>query len=313
MESNSSWHSYSSIFNIGHAAAKPLTQTTEKVFVQEKIDGSQFSFGVFSGELRVRSKGVVMDPDVPASMFTKAIAAVRSVQDKLVEGWTYRGEFLSKPKHNVLPYGREPKNNIVLFDIEHADCAFLSPFNVEEEALRLRMDYAPIFYSGMGCDLTHAMLLSYLDKTSILGKCPIEGVVIKPLEYNIFGADKKVLMAKYVSEAFKEKHIGEIKNEKANSTLEGIANQLVLQYATPQRWRKAIQHLKENNQLSFEPKDIPIVMKEVIEDIEKDSVEEIKDYIYSRINKKLHRGFTCGVPEYYKKYLLERQFENEET
>lgn len=310
-DGNSSWHSYSSIFNIGHAAAKPLTQTTEKVFVQEKIDGSQFSFGVFSGELRVRSKGVVMDPDVPANMFTKAVAAVRSVQGKLTNGWTYRGEFLSKPKHNVLPYGREPKNNIVLFDIEHSQCGFLSPFDVEEEAFKLGMDFAPVFYSGMGTDLTYAMLVSYLDKTSILGKCPIEGVVIKPLNYNIFGADKKVLMAKYVSEAFKEKHIGEIKNEKANSTLEGIANQLVLQYATPQRWRKAIQHLKENNQLSFEPKDIPIVMREVVEDIEKDSLEEIKDYIYSRVNRRLHRGFTSGVPEYYKKFLLERQFENE--
>jgi hypothetical protein len=43
-----SLRSYSSPFNLGHKALEDLFDGT--VTVQEKIDGSQFSFGVFNGD-----------------------------------------------------------------------------------------------------------------------------------------------------------------------------------------------------------------------------------------------------------------------
>lgn len=53
-------HSYSSIYALGHKALEDLLKTP--VLVEEKLDGSQFSFGVYinqEGErlLKCRSKG----------------------------------------------------------------------------------------------------------------------------------------------------------------------------------------------------------------------------------------------------------------
>jgi hypothetical protein len=39
----SSWHSYSSIYALGHKALAELFM--EPVLIEEKVDGSQFSFG----------------------------------------------------------------------------------------------------------------------------------------------------------------------------------------------------------------------------------------------------------------------------
>jgi hypothetical protein len=52
----SSWHSYPSIYNLGHRALTDLF-SGGLVLVQEKVDGSQFSFGLIDGVVRFRSKG----------------------------------------------------------------------------------------------------------------------------------------------------------------------------------------------------------------------------------------------------------------
>src|SRR5277367_5153959 len=84
-----SWHSYPSIYNLGHRAIETLLN--EPVYVEEKIDGSQFSFGVdFEGQLRVRSKGAVMHVDAPEKMFKLAVATAQHLKPDLVCGWTYR-------------------------------------------------------------------------------------------------------------------------------------------------------------------------------------------------------------------------------
>lgn len=101
-----SWSSYPSIFALGHRAIAELTNFP--VHVQEKVDGSQFSFGVFDGEIRVRSKGAEMYPEAPEKMFQKAVDTVKALQDILIDGFTYRGEYLAKPRHNTLAYDRTP-------------------------------------------------------------------------------------------------------------------------------------------------------------------------------------------------------------
>jgi hypothetical protein len=40
-----SWNSYPKVYNMGHAAIADLL--LDDVLVEEKVDGSQFSFGVF--------------------------------------------------------------------------------------------------------------------------------------------------------------------------------------------------------------------------------------------------------------------------
>ena len=105
-----SWHTYPKVYNMGHAAIRDLL--LDEVIVEEKIDGSQFSFGLFlnpetgATELKVRSKGAVMITDAPEKMFAAAVETARSLP--LTVGLTYRAEYLLKPKHNTLCYNRTP-------------------------------------------------------------------------------------------------------------------------------------------------------------------------------------------------------------
>src|SRR3990167_7567137 len=111
-----SWHSYPSIYNLGHKAVVDILNWP--VMVQEKVDGSQFSFGVDDdGSILIRSKGATMYVDAPQKMFSGAVETVKRLAGVLHNGWTYRGEVLSKPKHNVLAYDRVPTGNIVIGEI----------------------------------------------------------------------------------------------------------------------------------------------------------------------------------------------------
>ena len=51
MNEPTSWHSYGKIFNLGHKETEALFDGP--VVVEEKIDGSQFSFGSINGELNL--------------------------------------------------------------------------------------------------------------------------------------------------------------------------------------------------------------------------------------------------------------------
>lgn len=97
-----SWHSYPKLYAMGHRAIAEIL--LDDVLVQEKVDGSQFSFGKFpiqvgdngeiidvGYELKVRSKGATFPVDAPEKMFSKAVETVKSIQHLLKPGWTYRG------------------------------------------------------------------------------------------------------------------------------------------------------------------------------------------------------------------------------
>src|SRR5438309_103134 len=130
-----SFHNYPSIYALGHRYLEELL--LDPVVVEEKIDGSQFSFGVFNGELKARSKGAIIFPDTPPKMFAKGVAAAQARINDLQDGWTYRCELLDKPKHNTLTYGRIPKENIILFDINPSEEAYLDVRDKAKEAKRL--------------------------------------------------------------------------------------------------------------------------------------------------------------------------------
>ena len=110
-----SWHSYPSIFALGHRALADLL--LDPVIVEEKVDGSQFSFGLFERVavcdephetvLLCRSKGAQLNLVAPEKMFIRAVDVVKELP--LHTGWTYRAEYLAKPKHNALAYDRVPE------------------------------------------------------------------------------------------------------------------------------------------------------------------------------------------------------------
>jgi hypothetical protein len=303
-------HSYSSIYNLGHAAITDLFDGP--VIVEEKIDGSQISFGLIDGELQARSKGATLNLLAPDGMFAKAVAVINSLKNMLPINYIFRGEYLAKPKHNVLCYDRHPENHIIIFDVEKwHESGFVSPEEKREMARRLGLECVPVLYRGMIDD--PQALRNLLETQSVLGGQKIEGMVIKPEKYDLFGRDKKVLMGKFVSEAFKEVHAATWKDEHGTKGSRDIIQILAAQLATPARWQKAVIHLKEAGKIEGSPRDIGHLIPETQQDILKECSELIREQLFSWAWPQLKRMCTHGLPEWYKGELMKSQFEQEQS
>lgn len=299
-----SWHSYPSIFAIGHRAMRDLL--LDPVIVEEKVDGSQFSMALLDNEdgdrvLHCRSKGAQLNIIAPEKMFSEAVAVAKSLD--LRRGWTYRAEYLKKPKHNALAYDRIPEKHLIVFDINTGHEEYMGYAEKAEECARLGLEVVPLIYEGMieSAEQFRAMI----DRTSALGGQKVEGVVVK--NYRRFGPDKKVLMGKFVSESFKEVHAAEWKG--ANPSKSDIVDRLIDMLRTPARWNKAVQHLRERGQADDSPRDIGLLIKETQADIEKECMELIAEKLAEWALPQIMRGVVRGLPEWYKDELLKRQFD----
>lgn len=294
-------HSYPSVYALGHKAIEGIF--SGPVVIEEKVDGSQFSFGVISGEIEVRSKGKQMFLDAPEKMFLSAIETVRKLAPMLHPDWTYRGEFLAKPKHNSLAYDRIPRDHIILFDVTTGLESYLPPEEMQAEAERIGLESVPVLFTGKIDG--YEMFASFLQRVSILGGCKIEGVVVK--NYALMTMEKKVAMGKYVSEDFKEIHSAEWK--KTNPTGADFVRLLIDKYKTPARWQKAIQHLRDDGKLEGSPRDIGNLLKATGEDVEKECSDEIKAALFNHFWPQIRRGVVSGLPEWYKEQLAKSAFE----
>lgn len=296
-------HSYPSIYNLGHRAIADLLRGP--VIVEEKVDGSQITFGVIDGTLCIRSKGAEVHVAAPEGMFAKAVVAIAAVAEQLVPGWHYRGEYLQKPKHNTLAYERTPANHVVIFDIDRDGIGDFADRTTKEEAARsLGFDCIPELYRGVIEDET--LLRDLLSRESYLGGQIIEGVVIKPMNYDLWGADKKVLMGKFVREDFKE--LNQKAFRTANPTHGDVVQVIGQALRTEARWQKALVHLRERGLVEGSPRDIGQLIKEVPVDIEKECAEEIKERLFRWAWPQIRRIATAGIPEWYKSTLLSEQF-----
>lgn len=307
-------HSYPKVYNLGHAAVRELLLDT--VIVEEKVDGSQFSFGLVKTgqhvedsvtidryDLQMRSHQAAIDPENPPKMFKEGVELVRAMAARLTPGYVYRGEYLSKPKHNTLAYDRIPLNNIIIFDINDGEESYLSPEQKDVEAARLGFEVVPVLLEG--ALTSYDAFASLLETVSILGGQKVEGVVIK--NYSRFGRDGKALMGKFVSEAFKEKNGANWKSE--NPGQRDIITRIAERYKTPARWDKAIQHLAEQGVLTNEPKDIGPLFKEVQTDTLAECGDEIREELFRWAWRDIGRQLTAGLAEYYKERLARQQFE----
>lgn len=299
-----SWHSYPSIYAIGHAAIADLL--SRDVLVEEKVDGSQFSFGIFGGELAIRSKGAKMHIEAPERMFSRAAETVKEIGPLLRDGWTYRAEYLAKPKHNTLAYDRAPDKHLIIFDINIGNEQYLDYDAKAEEARRIGLEVVPRIFTGRISSVDQFRDL--LDRQSILGGQKIEGVVVKPL-VPIFGLDKRALLGKFVSEHFKEIHGVEWK--KSNPTPSDVVMELGKRYQTPARWAKAAQHLREAGKLEGAPRDIGNLIKEAVADIEKECGDEIRQRLFEWAWPSIRRMATHGLPEWYKEELLKSAIDSQ--
>lgn len=293
-----SWHIYPSVFALGHGAIADLL--LDPVIVEEKIDGSQFSFGIFDGVLRARSHRKELVLDAPEKMFQSAVDVIRTLP--LHDGWTYRAECLSKPKHGVLAYDRTPEKGLIIFDINIGHEKYLIYNAKQAEAARMGLETVPLLFVGNIENPEQVKAL--LATQSCLGGQTVEGVVIK--NYFRFGKDKKVLMGKFVSEVFKEIHTSEWK--KQNPTGKDFIGLLIEKYKSEARWRKAVQHLREAGKIEGSPRDIGPLIKEVWPDIVKECKEEIQNALWKWAEPHLSRGVIRRLPEWYRSELLKEQF-----
>lgn len=300
-----SYHSYPKVYALGHRAIEGIL--SDPVVVEEKIDGSQFSFGVFDGEVKCRSKGCHIVMDAPQKLFREAVDAVNEIAPLLHDGWTYRGEYLQKPKHNTLKYDRIPEKHIMIFDINTGMETYLSRKPKEEECLRIGLECVPLIAFGSIDSMIE--FDRFLDRESILGNEKIEGFVIK--NYFRFGADGKAMIGKFVREGFHERNCAEFR--KANPRSKDIIANIIDTYRSEARWQKAVQHLSESGTLHGDPKDIGALIKESASDTHSECADEIKDALFKWAWPQIQRGITGGLPEWYKAKLLESCFDNKES
>ena len=296
----SSWHSYPKIYALGHREVKDIFSS--EVIIQEKIDGSQISFGIFDGELKIKSKSKELVLDAPDKMFIKAVNIINDIKDRLHDGWTYRGEYLVKPKHNALAYDRIPNNHIILFDINSGHESYMLDFDVKDHAEKLGFECVPTLMRGSILDPTN--LPNLIESTSCLGGQKMEGIVVK--NYSMFGTDKKVLMAKFVSENFKEIHKQNWKI--SNPGKNDVIQLLIASLKTEARWHKAVIHLKEKGNLDQSLKDIGNLMKEVDADIKAECLDYISEKLVAWALPNILRGVKGGLPEWYKRLLLNEAY-----
>jgi len=296
--------SYAQSFALGHRYLERLFDGP--VVVQEKYDGSQFSFGLVEGVLEFRSKGCQVFAEQPDKLFTLAIASATSAHENglLVEGFVYRGEAFRARKHNAMVYERMPFGGFVLYDVEMDGQHFLPPAAVTNCATMLGVESAQNFGTWLGVtDPVEGVVglpnfQELLERRSSLGGGPIEGIVIK--NYTQLGVDKKFLFGKLVRPEFKEAHATAWRQGV------GIVDQITKRYATPMRWLKAVQHLQERGELVNAPQDIGALLVEVKEDVIREHEEDIKDALFQHYRREIVRGLTHGLPEWYKASLSAR-------
>lgn len=300
-----SFCSYPKLWALGHYAIENIFDG--EVYVEEKVDGSQFSFGFIRGELKCRSKSVALNMFAPEKMFVPAIESVKAIHEAtpLIPEFTYRGEYLARPKHNVNAYDRTPEKLIIGFDISNGHESLLSYEEKLAEFKRIGLEHVPLLKKGVIEDPQE--LRSLLETKSILGGQLVEGVVVK--NYNKITKLGQIMMGKFVSEAFKEVHNTEWKE----NTNAGLIEQIITEYRTPARWHKAVQHLAERGELKSEPSDIGSLFKEVNYDVLEECGEEIKGKLFKQAWPSISRGITRGLPQWYKEELLKKAFNSEEV
>jgi len=283
----------------------------DPVEITEKLDGSQFKFGLVDGNLMCCTKGSVLDLDTKDKLFKPAVETCKKLYNRglINDNYTYFAETLCKPKHNTLTYDNVPKGNIALFAAYSKQAnTWLSHASITGHAAIFDIDVVKLLFSDyIQTDNTpidkQKLYDNFLKTTSQLSGTPIEGFVIKNLyrEAMIGGTVIPFIQAKFVSDEFKEKHESNYTFKSSSSSWDAYKER----YRTEARWNKSIQHLRDEGKLLDSPVDIGKLMTAIKEDITDECKDEIVKFLWNHFGKDLLRKACHGFPEHYKKYLLE--------
>jgi hypothetical protein len=293
------------IFTLGTRYIQNIFE--DEVIVEEKLDGSQFSFAKIDGEMIYRSKGCRQMLEQPDKLFKLGIDYLESIKEIIPENIQFYCEYMAKPKHNTICYERIPKNYFMLFGLYNLkeqlflkDRKFLSDW-----ADILGMERVPTLFQGKINSFDE--IKNLLNTISFCGKSKIEGIVIKNYNKDVLvgGQVLPIMCGKFVLEEFKEVHNS---NWAKENTGKGRWDVYKNSFQTEARWLKAIFYLRDNNELENSPKDIGKLMKRVNIDIEEEEKENIKDFLWKEFGREVLKTATRGLPEFYKEYLAKQNF-----
>lgn len=298
---------YPKVMHLGSQGIENLFKGS--VYVQEKVDGSQGSFRLDpdTDMLEFRSKRVAIANDDDDNNFGAWVNAITELKDEIIPGYTYRGEVLRSPKHNTLCYERAPKHHFIVFDIQPNPYNWFTPEDVQEECDRLGLEMVP--WEKRDDITTVDDVMHMLDNISVLGKSKIEGMVFKNYEqYNTRLLDWPSF-GKFVRPEFRE--MNDKSHKLKNPGKRDAIAIIIANLKTDARWLKGIQRMRDDGTITLEPRDIPVIMKDIKEDIEAEEKENVKEMLWTAFWGQISRGSVGGFAEFYKAYLLERQFEKQ--
>lgn len=278
----------------------------DEVEITEKIDGSQIGWRWIGDNFVVRSHGreiyneaIGLTCDDP--MFIKAVDHLVSVKQTIPRGIMFYGECLCKPRQSTLTYNQTPLNYIALFGAQFDDESWTSWVNLRYFAALMHIDIAPLLVARGKTNAQQALEL--LDMESFLGGQKIEGIVVKSFKpWMPFGTIEYIKSAKIVSERFKETHR---EHWGYSNTSQGGLESLKQSIRTEARWRKAIQHLREDGEFTDDLRSIGPAIKRINVDIEEEEKEDLKEALWNLYRKDLLRAATNGFAEWYKLQLAQ--------
>ncbi len=294
------------IFEIGHHAISNLFDG--EVEITEKIDGSQFTFGIsLDGRLVVRSKGKELFFEDPEKLFLVAVAWVQKNEQVIREvcspGTFICGEFLRIPKHNVLAYSRVPRNNIMIFGVREKQNLVPDYQRIKEMADHLDLETVPLLDRATLSSFEE--LKKYLTQESGLGGTILEGIVVKNYkQYCTISDFNWISMGKFVREEFKETHAEQWGDISGKNWLDKLKETL----RTEARWQKSVQHLREKGELSESVQDIGKLLLEIEKDFIEEEKERLKEIFWREQSPDILREVKRGLPEWYKEQLAKGAF-----
>lgn len=279
------------------------------IIVEEKVDGSQIRIEINDkGEVSVGSHNVDNIHMGDSSGFHQGIDNAEKIFNgtKASEGEviTVFGEYLSKPKQNTIAYARLPNHTIVIFDVI-INGYYLDRESKERFAFTHGLECVPLLWKGDGKDFTDEIKEQLLKTPSFLGHQAgydkIEGIVIKNYD-KLFdpryrGLDGEHMVVKIVNDSFKEKN--KVENPNSSNKL----NDFINSFSSEARWKKTVQHLREDNLLENHMKDLRLIIPGIVKDIEEEEKESIKEALFKIYMPKIKQACTRGVPEFYGKIL----------
>jgi len=295
---------YPKIWNLGSPEITNLFKGP--VEITEKLDGSQLRFGKdLGGNLRVGSKRIddihlqeKIDPS-----FVPAVEYIKLIEKRIKNGEFFIGEWFAKPKQNCLSYSKTPSNGIALFGWINESGRCSDWAHLREVAAMLGVDVVPRIFQGE--INSPSELEDFLKRDSYLGGEKIEGLVIKNYAQESNSQYSRECYGKLVSQRFRERN--KMANPKGKDQMEAFFQT----FHTEARFEKAFQHLRDEGKITYELKDLGPLFIEVQQDILDEETKLIKDTLFNLLKKRLLKSSTVGLPDWYKKKLLEKQFKGE--